>query len=139
MNMAIGKFLMTMVTGIVLTFNAHAQINIGDKKDGGIVFWVDSTGAHGLIAAIKDLGKFTWDNAVTACKKQGEGWHLPGKDELDKLYHNKQKVGGFASANYWGTAEFEGISFPSPQNFGNGIQGRGNKNGVYSVRAVRAF
>ena len=137
--MAIGKFLMALVIGIVITNNISAQIKVGDKKDGGIVYWIDASGIHGLIADVKDLGKFNWDAAVAACKKKGEGWRLPNKDELDKLYKNKQKLGGFTNGNYWGSADYEGITFPSPQNFGNGIQGKGDKNGVYSVRAVRSF
>ncbi len=139
MNRTIGKLLIAMVIGIAITSNALAQIKVGDKKDGGIVYWLDSTGVHGLIAATKDLGKFDWDAAVSACKKKGAGWHLPDKDELDRLYKNKQNVGGFASGNYWGSADYYGVTFPSPQNFGNGVQGKGDKNGIYSVRTVRAF
>jgi len=33
---------------------------IGQDYGGGIIFYIDSTGKHGLIAAKKDLGELTW-------------------------------------------------------------------------------
>ena len=63
-----------------------AQVKPGDKKDGGVVYWVDDTGKHGLIAYGKDLGIMKWERAVQSCKDLGAGWHLSTKDELDKLY-----------------------------------------------------
>jgi hypothetical protein len=62
------------------------QVKMGDKKDGGVVYWVDASGMHGLIAYPKDLGIMKWAEAMEACKKLGDGWHLATKDELFKLY-----------------------------------------------------
>jgi hypothetical protein len=33
---------------------------IGMQTEGGIVFYVDETGEHGLVAALEDLGQFEW-------------------------------------------------------------------------------
>ena len=33
---------------------------IGDLVEGGIVFYIDETGEHGLVAALEDLGQFEW-------------------------------------------------------------------------------
>jgi hypothetical protein len=33
---------------------------VGDFAQGGIVFYVDETGKHGLVAALEDLGQFEW-------------------------------------------------------------------------------
>jgi len=33
---------------------------IGDYTEGGIVFYLDETGHHGLVAALEDLGQFEW-------------------------------------------------------------------------------
>jgi len=33
---------------------------IGDQVEGGMVFYVDETGQHGLVAALEDLGQFEW-------------------------------------------------------------------------------
>ncbi|MCP4706804.1 MAG: DUF1566 domain-containing protein, partial [candidate division Zixibacteria bacterium] len=42
-------------------------LSIGDEYGGGIIFWLDDSGIHGLIAATSDLpGKVSWgDNTIT--------------------------------------------------------------------------
>lgn len=37
------------------------------------------------------------DAALKGSKALGNGWRLPTKDELNTLYQNKEKIGGFAS------------------------------------------
>ena len=105
MNLAIGKFIGAMVIGLTITGSVYAQIKVGNQKDGGIVFWVDSTGTHGLIADIKDLGKFNWNDATNTCKNKGAGWYLPSQDEIEKLLKYQDKVGGFADEYYWSSSE----------------------------------
>ncbi len=34
--------------------------NIGDYAQGGIVFYMDESGEHGLVAAMEDIGEFEW-------------------------------------------------------------------------------
>jgi hypothetical protein len=41
---------------------SFATYSIGDVVNGGAVFWVDSTGQHGLVAAFSDAG--TWTDGV---------------------------------------------------------------------------
>ena len=65
-------------------------------------------------------------------------WYLPSKDELNKLYLNRVAIGGFATAIYWSSSEFN-MSQAWGQNFVNGIQFSPTKNTGYYVRAVRAF
>ena len=36
------------------------SIAVGDLAEGGIVFYVDETGQHGLVAATEDLGTYQW-------------------------------------------------------------------------------
>ena len=80
-----------------------------------------------------------YDDAKVACAKLGEGWRLPTKDELNLLYQNKDKIGGFSAAvSYWSSAELNNTS-AWIQDFYYGIQGVSSKNGKSSVRAVRAF
>jgi hypothetical protein len=67
-------------------------------------------------------------------------WYLPSIDELNKLYINKEAIGGFANTNYWSS---------SMGNFGNdgawyqslsvGNQGGYNTAKKIYVRAVRSF
>jgi len=67
-------------------------------------------------------------------------WYLPSKDELNKLYLNKDAIGGFTSNYYWSSTEFSSNS-AWVQIFSNGGQYDGSKNTPfpYPVRAVRSF
>ena len=73
-----------------------------------------------------------------------DDWYLPSKDELNKLYLNRNAIGGFATAvstasNYWTSTELS-ISSAWFQSFYNGLQGEtGGKFNSLRVRAVRAF
>ncbi len=40
------------------------SIYIGAVYDGGIIFWIDTSGQHGLIAATEDQGTATWYNGT---------------------------------------------------------------------------
>ena len=87
----------------------------------------------------EDLGEMSWEDAKKACADLGDGWRLPTKDELNILYENKDKIGGFATNYYWSSTEV-GNGTAWDQDFANGAQ-VGNLykgNGSY-VRAVRAF
>ena len=43
----------------VITY-VRPSVYIGQELEGGIVFYVDETGEHGLVAALEDLGQFEW-------------------------------------------------------------------------------
>ena len=88
----------------------------------------------------EDLGRMDCREATKACADLGDGWRLPTKDELNILYENKDKIGGFAGTSYWSSTE-EGSTNAWIQSFGVGSQGyniKGHANGKL-VRSVRAF
>ena len=74
-----------------------------------------------------------------------DDWYLPSKDELNKLYLNKEAIGGFdgvfLSAYYWSSSESEiNTNAAWNQLFTDGFQNEfDDKNQTLSVRAVRAF
>ena len=78
-----------------------------------------------------------WDNAFYACEDLGDGWRLPTKNELNLMYLNKDKIGGFAKDYYWSSSEYSSGQFWK-QNFDHGYQSNGYTNYV-NVRAVRSF
>ena len=83
--------------------------------------------------------KMIWKDAKKACASLGPGWRLPTKDELNILYQNKDKVGGFASDSYWtSSGEFGAVS-AWHQNFVYGLllEFFEGKRPRFSVRAVR--
>ena len=70
-------------------------------------------------------------------------WYLPSKDELNKLYVNREAIGRFSAVSYWTSSE-ENFGMAYVQLFGSGkntgIQGAANKDNVKCrVRAVRTF
>ena len=71
-------------------------------------------------------------------------WFLPSKDELNKLYINKIKIGGFNVKEgdaYWSSSEITGLQVPSAwlQSFYNGYQTDYYKVWPTFVRFVRSF
>jgi hypothetical protein len=67
-------------------------------------------------------------------------WHLPGMDELNKLYLNKTIIGGFANSYYWSSLDVsEGANFAGDILFTNGEISYSFKNNSFHVRAIRKF
>lgn len=66
-------------------------------------------------------------------------WYLPSRDEMSKMILNKNAIGGFTSANYWSSSEYD-ISNAYYSNFTSGSANLiGSKNFVSNVRAIRSF
>ena len=77
-----------------------------------------------------------------ACAKVGDGWRLPTKDELNILYENMDKIGGFADEAYWSSTEWnndEESDAAWAEDFECGRQTTPYKFNSNSVRAVRAL
>ena len=85
-----------------------------------------------------------WPNARRACKALGSGWRLPTKSELNLLYKNMDKIGGFAPEGYWSRSRVEkslgSIDKAWYQSFADGKQcSIGFSEYTSLVRAVRTF
>ena len=65
-------------------------------------------------------------------------WHLPSKNELNKLYLNRLIIGGFDPTDYWSSTE-QGDPNAWKQNFNDGSQSSNGKNALFKVRPVRYF
>jgi len=126
-------------------------MKIGDEYDGGIVFFVDNGGMHGLIAAKEDLryhssgcaeGRFVWADAKAAChdfvSNGYRDWFLPNKEQLNQLYQQKDIVGCFAdySTGYWSSSETSKNN-AWLQIFMSGFQSIGSKTYINRIRAIR--
>ena len=86
------------------------------------------------------------DEAIEACADLGDGWRLPTMDELNLMYENKDKIGGFAKEYYWNsTVAYDDDMAAMLQNFDDGLQTGLSKNefncswNYYLVRCVRDF
>jgi hypothetical protein len=129
-----------------------SAVQIGDEYDndhrhlGGIVFYVEGTGNHGLVASKADLQRYMyWAEAKSACENlvsnSYSDWFLPNKEQLNRLYINRSAVGGFSAYFYWSSTEVN-ADLAWSQTFTNGRQNHqndSNKNAYSRVRAVRAF
>ncbi len=129
---------------------AQGRVQIGSNYAGGIVFYVDGTGQHGLVAAAADQGKdVRWEEAnQTVRNYRGGGfadWRIPSKAELNALWQQKSVVGGFRYddlAIYWTSTDGGQDNHNNVwlQNFSNGDQyGLKGKSNYCSVRAIRSF
>jgi hypothetical protein len=131
-----------------------AAVKIGDGFQGGIVFYVDQTGKHGLTACAVDFGTrtMTWREAVNFINEYNQppddsclvgfvdnwgDWRLPTKEELTLLYLRRSVVGFFAKDLYWSSTD--GIINAYALNFKNGEDGFYNIGSYARVRAIREF
>jgi len=93
--------------------DGNINVQIGDEAFGGIIFYVDETGEHGLVAALEDIGEFDGYDASEAAYnfifEIYNDWYLPDMTTLQLLYN--EDVG-----NYYG---FYWSSISGCGNYGN--------------------
>ena len=80
-----------------------------------------------------------WVDAKAACAKLGKGWRLPTKAELNILFRNKTKIGGFKKDAYWSSTGNEKDGEAWNQSFDGGDQYNSASGVAIYVRAVRSF
>lgn len=125
---------------------APSSKQIGDHFDGGIVFYVDATGQHGLIASLTDLtdgvdNLIPWYNGVykfTGATGDGIGAGASNTLIIIAAQAADNPTGIFAALGYWSSTEGD-AKVAWFQNFSNGNQVNLNKFYTLRVRAVRAF
>ena len=136
--------------------------------DGGIVFFVDGSGCHGLEAQATEANQgaiMDWDTAISTSAAYNTTtitgpsglycsttalpspdappatlncWHLPTKTELEHLNEQRTVVGGFDLYPYWSSSE-SATGTAWAQGFVDGGQFSNDKALTFLVRAVRAF
>ncbi|NMW20139.1 MAG: DUF1566 domain-containing protein [Chlorobiaceae bacterium] len=134
---------LSMVSVSAVTYAVPHKI--GEKFGGGIVFYVDGTGEHGLISAASDLDlSMDWDRAKIECKNLKTNgfidWRLPTRAELNQLYINKAVVGGFTDLIYWSSTEGKANRVWFQYFDNSGVQsGDFSRSSIIRVRPVRDF
>jgi len=123
--------------------------SIGLNNDlGGYIFYVAPEGHHGLVAAWNDQENSSeWyqtqnyismpENHYTAGKKYTD-WRLPTIYELNLMYNQKDQIGGFSTAIYWSSTEYDS-DHAWGKSFSSGVQVYYAKDGKAWVRAIRSF
>jgi hypothetical protein len=79
-----------------------------------------------------------WDDANGACNNLGNGWRLPTIKELNLMFKNKYKIGGFVKDYYWSSTEGDNVR-AWRYIFHDGNQEYGYKGSDGYVRAVRSL
>ena len=132
----------------------HGLIAATSNQSKGIVWFNGSypiTGATGTTigTGLANTNKIIASQGATATSYaaglardyKGGGfndWYLPSKDELQKLYLNKDAVRGFSDYGYWSSSEFDNKSVWTQQFNGN-AQSIIDKRYALYVRAIRSF
>ncbi|NTW31778.1 MAG: hypothetical protein HGB12_04000 [Bacteroidetes bacterium] len=161
---------------------SSCSYTVGQSYGGGIIFYLDITKCHGLIADANDLsGTYKWSSissgvgassydgfsnteaiiligdvsgAAYTCRHSNVGdytdWYLPSKDELSRLYAQRNTVGGFSTGvSYWSSSEYEVNGSGTDQAWALSAIGQTywtpilfyglSKATLYKVRCIRAF
>ncbi len=94
----------------------------------------NATGNYAALACIYHGGGQYGDPGMP----HGFIWYLPSKIELNKLYSQKNVIGGFSDGEYWSSTEFD-INSAWMKDFSNGKETATDKATTHHVRAIRAF
>lgn len=138
------KFLLLAITVLILSINSFAQKHvIGEKFGGGIIFYVDSSGQHGLIADSSDQKDANWPDAINECKALRDGdnsdWRLPSLDEIELLYAQKKLFGSLSYGSFHWTSTEKDADHAYVLAFMGDMRLSYRKSLPVSVRAVRSF
>ena len=122
--------------------NQKTILKIGQKHQGGIIFYLDNTKQHGKVCTENDLGRFEWQAAMNRCTdlilNGYSDWYLPSKTELNLLFLQRSTIGGFYGFAYWSSTvnsnkDSWSQAFPTGNSFYIG------KSSSYFARPIRAF
>ena len=132
------------------------QPAIGDRHEGGIIFYLTPNRKHGLVAETKDQGNTTWYGAQNLVSdpanhskagKKYTDWRVPTRVELKLMYSSigpgalapLMNVGSFANNSYWSSTAYANDS-AWYLDFGSGAPYGATLNAPFIlVRAVRSF
>ncbi len=84
------------------------KLQIGQKYEGGIVFYLDKSGKHGKVCTERDLGTYNWDDAINKCESLNlngySDWYLPSRADLWTASYIKSMI-GVTYDFYWTSTE----------------------------------
>lgn len=120
--------------------------------DQGYREWGCNTSSIPGTSVILGKGKINTETIVNNCSQAGTAaelcdnlilngysdWFLPSKNELEKVYQIRNYTNNFQNYYYWSSSQDTNTT-AWMKNFNGAVTSSGNKNGNYTVRAVRYF
>lgn len=131
----------------------HGLIAAGTDQSSGAEWGCNGSLLSGANASGVGSGNQNTIDIINGCSTAGtaaslcaglnqngyDDWYLPSIDELNKLYLNRDVIGGFTPGVYWSSTE-ENSTMAWLTVFSSGNSGtNGNKSNLHAVRAVRSF
>ncbi|MEI6437077.1 MAG: hypothetical protein WCP32_19810, partial [Bacteroidota bacterium] len=124
---------------------SQKKLQIGDAYAGGIIFYLDPSGNHGLVCATQDqcesCDQEEADSIVKKLNFNGyKDWFLPSMRQLEAMYHNLHEInrGRFQNDYYVSNLKFEWVDFSGGQRTLD-VSGRHSRIISAGVRAIREF
>ncbi len=103
---AVRSFLFDQILETKVSQTQLIIYKLGDiLSDGSIVFYLDSSGQHGISVKKNDTTLVTWAELNNLIKTYDKEWRLPTKGELEILYKQKT-VSALLGSNFWISTEY---------------------------------
>lgn len=97
-------------TSTTSTTTTSVPLVVGQDYQGGVIFYVDGSGQHGLILKRAHLPSANWGDAISNCNNLTfdgySDWRLPNVSELVKIYNVKNSLGVTFYTIYWGSNDY---------------------------------
>jgi hypothetical protein len=138
-----------VVYGDVVSFSTTTNLFIGASHAGGIIFYLDSTGQHGLVCAPINQNSTpyqVWANSI--CEdlilNGYSDWYLPDFNHFQLMYNNLhlQNIGQFTGNYlpfYWTTTRCWNSAFALFDFWGAYMNCNYSGSSYFQVRAIRSF
>jgi hypothetical protein len=103
-------FVMLITRGVAQTSQAVEKPEVGAHAGGGIIFYIDATGKHGLVAAFRDQAtKVQWGaNGKTGANSPGDG--VSNSNMIIQYFSQNGSGTGNAAVHYCDTLTAGGYS-----------------------------
>ena len=129
------KKVLIAVVGIIIFHISFSQDILKGKRHS----LTNSVKLNNLEILSNDFSNYyTWDSAKIICENLGRGWRLPNRQELNILFINRNKIGGFLkNTKYWSSDLYSkngSLAYEQLFNF----QGYKDVSPTYSKLKVRA-